>query len=227
MPEIQIVDVADIMPKESLPTFNSQVIETCLPYIKGLSEHFLYACDDMFFNAPVEKTFFFNSEGKPIVRLQSKISPKTLRKSQYARTIIHAQNVINQKYKKLYKHAPHHCIDAYTKTLFLDCIKEFQNEFDNTTFHKFRDEKSIQRAIILYRAIATKQAVMKLTKVFGICNTDSKCVAMNKPNKIKDLNNNSIKLFCINDDNRATMDDRKQFRQFLKQKFLDKSIYEE
>lgn len=226
LPKIKIVDVSEIMPKESLPTFNSQAIETCIPNIRGLSEHFLYACDDMFFNGPVEKSFFFDEENKPIVRLQSKISSKTLAKSQYARTIVTAQNKINKKFKKLYLHAPHHCIDAYTKTLFVKCINDFKEEFTSTMFHKFREENSIQRAIILYRALAKNDAKMRLTKLFNIINRDSKCIALTKPKKIKYLNNKSIKLFCINDDSHATKDERMQFKKFLENKFPSKSIYE-
>lgn len=227
LPEIKIINVSDIMPKESLPTFNSQAIETCLSYIKDLSEHFLYACDDMFFNAPVDKSFFFNLDGKPIVRLQSEISAKTCKKSQYARSIISAQNKVKEKYNKLYKQAPHHCIDSYTKTSFIDCINDFKNEFHNTTFHKFRQENSVQRAIILYRALANNQAVMRLTKPFGILTRDSKCIAVHSPKKIRYLKNKSIKLFCINDDNKATQSDRQVFKDFLEQKFWNKSIYEE
>ena len=57
-PKIRIMNQNDILPLESLPCYNSVIIEYFLYKIPGLSEHFLYANDDMFFNAPVSPDFF-------------------------------------------------------------------------------------------------------------------------------------------------------------------------
>lgn len=46
-----------------LPTYNSHAIETQLHHIDGLSEHFLYLNDDMFFGRPVTPNAFFLSNG--------------------------------------------------------------------------------------------------------------------------------------------------------------------
>ena len=58
-PKIKIVDHKNIMPKEVLPIFCSFAIEMFIDKIPDLSEHFLYANDDMFFTAPVKKSYFF------------------------------------------------------------------------------------------------------------------------------------------------------------------------
>ncbi|AQS41874.1 MAG: Hypothetical protein BHV28_11880 [Candidatus Tokpelaia hoelldobleri] len=47
------------------PTFNSLAIETVLWRIPGLSEHFIYGNDDVFFNAPVTPNDFFRN-GLPV-----------------------------------------------------------------------------------------------------------------------------------------------------------------
>ncbi|MBQ4155961.1 MAG: glycosyltransferase, partial [Clostridia bacterium] len=57
---IKIVNHDQILPKDVLPTFNSVAIETALHRIPDLAEHFLYANDDMFFGANVDKNFFFS-----------------------------------------------------------------------------------------------------------------------------------------------------------------------
>lgn len=46
-----------------LPTYNSHAIETQLHHIPGLSEHFLYLNDDMFFGRPTTPNAFFLSNG--------------------------------------------------------------------------------------------------------------------------------------------------------------------
>jgi hypothetical protein len=49
------------------PTFNSRVIEAAMWRIPGLSEHFIYANDDMFLNAPLSAENFFR-DGRPVLQ---------------------------------------------------------------------------------------------------------------------------------------------------------------
>ena len=48
---------------EDLPTHNSHAVEAQLHHIPGLSEHFLYSNDDMFFGRPVKPDLFFSPGG--------------------------------------------------------------------------------------------------------------------------------------------------------------------
>src|SRR5574344_661291 len=52
--KIKIVDHKEILPEDALPTFNSSAIETRITKIPNLSEHFLFANDDMMFFNEVE-----------------------------------------------------------------------------------------------------------------------------------------------------------------------------
>lgn len=88
-PKVSIVDHAEILPQKIIPVFNSAAIETALFNIPGLSEHFLYANDDMFFNRPLQPDFFFDPNGKPIVRLKK---VKEVH-NDYYRTVKNAQNL--------------------------------------------------------------------------------------------------------------------------------------
>lgn len=63
-PKLNIVKHEDIIPKEYLPTYNSNVIELYMYRIEGLSEHYVYFNDDMFLINKVLPEFFFR-EGKP------------------------------------------------------------------------------------------------------------------------------------------------------------------
>ncbi|MBQ9203662.1 MAG: capsule biosynthesis protein CapK [Prevotella sp.] len=58
---LELVEHADYIPQEMLPTFNSSVIEVFLNRIKGLSEQFVYFNDDMFLNAPVSPNYYFKN----------------------------------------------------------------------------------------------------------------------------------------------------------------------
>ena len=56
-----IVNHKDFIPKECLPTFNTNAIELNLHRIPNLSENFVYFNDDMFLMKPVKETDFFKN----------------------------------------------------------------------------------------------------------------------------------------------------------------------
>ena len=58
-------------PSDSLPTFNSHAIESNLHRIPGLSEHFIYLNDDIFFHRKTFVSDLFTHDGKPRVLLSS------------------------------------------------------------------------------------------------------------------------------------------------------------
>ena len=51
--QVTIIDHRELIPAESLPTFDSGHIESYIHRIPGLSERFFYFNDDVFFGAPV------------------------------------------------------------------------------------------------------------------------------------------------------------------------------
>lgn len=63
--KITIVDHTEIIDNKYLPVFNSSAIELNLYKIPGLSENFVYFNDDMFVNAPMKPSDFFDKKGLP------------------------------------------------------------------------------------------------------------------------------------------------------------------
>ena len=64
-PKLHIVNHSDFMPKEALPTFNSNAIELCIHKITGLAEQFVLFNDDLFVTKPVKPSDFF-IKGRPV-----------------------------------------------------------------------------------------------------------------------------------------------------------------
>ena len=60
-PKLSIVKHEDYIPKEYLPTFNSNTIELNLHRIRDLSEDFVYFNDDMFILRPMDVSAFFKN----------------------------------------------------------------------------------------------------------------------------------------------------------------------
>lgn len=211
-----------------MPLFNSCAIETRLPFIPGLSEYFLYANDDMFIWNPINKDFFFKDD-KVVCRFGKKIRNKAY-KHIYGYTISNAYNIIKSELGADIPYFPHHGIDAYKKSAFLECISRFQEKFDETLTHRFREFSDIQRIIILYYTIFKNQGIIEpmnynwfntlLNKTF-----DSEFYELNKRN-IKKIINSKAKLMCINNNRKTTDADRAIIKDFFEEKFSNKSSIE-
>lgn len=230
-PKITIVDHREILPPEALPCFNSRVIEYFMYRIPGLSEYFLYANDDMFVNANLLPSFFFGTDGFPIVRLQylpfQRIESKlknlmNIRANSYRKSIDNSIALIRKKFGKYYPGASHHNIDAYRKSDFAKVVEEvFKEEFQAIITHQFRTHKDIQRIIFSYYALAVGRAHLK----FATRKTSSR-IRLHKGNFQEYLNRYQSDLFCLNDSERANDEDRALVRPFLESLFSDKSQFE-
>ncbi len=69
--KVHVVLHSDFMPAKFLPTFNSTTIEMFLPNIQGLSEHFIYANDDIFPIGPLFPEDFFAEDGRIRINLRA------------------------------------------------------------------------------------------------------------------------------------------------------------
>ena len=166
-PKITIIQDADIMPHDALPTFNSVAIEMCLTNIPNLSEHFLLMNDDMFFNKKLSPLYFYTKTGHAKYRYSSshKFTPQELNKrSAYDQTIFMAQTAISKLFNKnFFKYAPSHGIDPYIKSSIKQCLKEptLRNQFQQQIRNKFRTCDEFQRVIFNLYDLATGRAVFK------------------------------------------------------------------
>ena len=144
-PKIEIVDHKDIFPLDALPVFNSMAIETRLPFIPGLSEHFIYMNDDMFINVPLTPDYFFKKDGTPIVYGTFDYKPEVwedLARNQnkmWAQTVIFSFDKMYEKFGvKNYGVFGTHTTSSYRKSDFMDALNVFKDEFSDMTYAKFR-----------------------------------------------------------------------------------------
>jgi hypothetical protein len=153
--KITVVDHKEIIQADRLPLFNANAIEMFLWKIPGLSEHFLYANDDMFFGKPAEPSFFFDENGNPIVIMkerrrkfkntddQAQVSTR-LYMVKAARTIKFAYKKLNKKFNLAFKHA----IEPIRRSYMEENFKDLEDNIMGTTITPFRDVNNIQRIIM-------------------------------------------------------------------------------
>ena len=230
-PKVRIVDHKEIMPEICLPCFNSAVIEHFLYNIPGLSEHFLYANDDMFVNRPVKPDDFFAQDGLPIVRFnrrplrkftlwfKEKVQRRAL--SNYVQTIRRSAEMVEKKYGIYYGGKTHHNIDAYLKSDYQHAAQVFDSEIKATFANHVRSASDVQRNIYSYVALAEKRAHLHY-----VTQRTSFRFHIHRENHYKKLERYNPMLFCMNDSEFATDEDRKRMADFLSLRFPDKSQFE-
>lgn len=231
-PKVQIVDHTEIMPEESLPCFNSCLIEHYLYRIPGLAEHFLYSNDDMFINKNVTISDFFTSEGFPIIRLAYKpflkirwfwrehIRKKPLKN--YSKKIALTLDLVYEKYGIYYSAMPHHNIDAYLRSDLQKIAEEvMRDEFNSSIKHHMRSNDDVQRSVFSYVALAEKRGLVRY-----VSNTESMYVKIHKIKYYQKLVQYNPLFFCMNDSEYVTNDDRVMMKIYLEKRFPKKSLFE-
>ena len=231
-PRIRIVDHKEILPEKALPTFNSRVIEHNLYRIPDLSEHFLYANDDMFFNRPVGPADFFEKDGYPIVRLNRrpfrklslKLKEKLLGKpiSNYNKAIQRAAELVESRFGIYFGSKTHHNIDAYCKSTYRHIREDlFKKEIEPTMVNHVRSENDVQRNIYTYVAIAEKKAHRSY-----VSRKTSFRLHIDNPKHFGKLDRVNPMLFCMNDSQYATPADRERVKKYLHRRFPHPSEFE-
>ena len=231
-PKIKIIDHKEILPAESLPCFNSNVLEHFLCKISNLSEYFILSNDDTFFNKIVSPTTFFGKDGYPIIRLTRKpfrrfrwfLREKIFKNPHklYSKALFNAAELVKQKFGFFYNGLPHHNIDSYLKS---DCIRVgeqiFKNEIDHTKMNHIRNANDIQRIVYSYVALAEKRGHLRY-----VSNDESLHIHIQKDRHFEKLKKFNPTFFCMNDTEYANDNDRMKLKVWLSTRFPEKSEFE-
>lgn len=239
-PRLRIVYHSDFMPQSCLPTFNSGSIEYGIARIPGLSEHFLFSNDDMFFSAHVSPDFFYGKDGYPIFRyMDSTIDVDSCSSSSYylirlanAYRFIRDNVGIRADLAKAFGRLPHHNVDAYLKSDILAFLDKFPDAVSKTMHQRFRHPAQLQRTAFSAYALAIGHGHFRRTKrpwyetMLGMPHRDSYYIPLERKSIERDMARIRPKLFCMNDNDKATDADRMAGRNFLEKMFPDPSSFE-
>ncbi|MCM1530956.1 MAG: stealth family protein [Ruminococcus flavefaciens] len=230
-PKVQIVDISDILPAQSLPCFNSNIIEHFLYRIPDLSEHFLYANDDMFLNRPVSPSTFYTPEGLPIMRLYRRRFRKLflyyrthiLKKNleHYIQAIKNSAVIVKRKYGRYFNSKPHHNIDAFLKSDYMDTANIFKEDISSTLSNHLRSTNDVQRIIYTYAALAKKRA-----KLQYVSQKTSFRFPIHKHELYQEIEKYNPTFFCMNDSQFASDSDGIRAAEYLQHRFPEKSKFE-
>lgn len=146
--KVRVVLHKEIIPAEYLPTFNSCVIETHIPYIKDLSEEFLYFNDDMFPLNPADPELFYK-EGRPQLWLiEHDISgTNNMYRKQCLNSLNYAKTALGQREGSVYYNPPH-WPHPMLKSQCLEVLEKMQERYRNQV-SVLRTERNINQYLFL------------------------------------------------------------------------------
>jgi hypothetical protein len=210
--DIVLIDQEDIVPE---PVFNSHAIETQLDKIPGLSNYFIYACDDMYFFSEMKKDDFFIN-GKALLTSHS----RKLTKNKSLHSHAWQNNLKLLTEQNINTIRPFHHLIMLHRDSFNIARKLFSKEWKETSLSKFRNEKDIHPVGLVLNIMNEKGT--GVFKENGILSTDFSIGNLHWKNKLKrnwfilTKQLQKSKLLCLNDN---TTSYKKKIDDWIKNKF--------
>jgi UDP-glucose 4-epimerase len=184
-----------------LPTHNSQAVESQLQHIPGLSEHFLYSNDDMFFGRPVQPSTFFSAGGvTKFIEAQTRIG---LGDSEPGRSGFENSARVNrrllwERFGGVITRHLEHAATPLRKSILFELEREFPDDFARTQKSQFRSgtDISVTNSLFHYYALLTGRAVQQESARVRYVDTTARSGLAMLPAMLK---NRSDDFFCLND----------------------------
>ena len=201
-PRVTIVRSEDFFPDLSvLPTHNSHAIESQLHHITGLSEHFLYSNDDMFFGRPVTPDMFFSPGGlTKFIEATTRIGlgDSNPERSGFENAARVNRRLLQDRFGRLTTRHLEHAATPLRKSVMAELETEFAEDFRRTSASAFRSatDISVTNSLYHYYALMSGRAVVQThAKVKYVDTTTYE--GLRSLNQL--LKRRSHDFFCLND----------------------------
>lgn len=164
-PKVTIVRSEEFFSDPSvLPTHNSQAVECQLHHIDGLSEHFLYSNDDMFFGRPVGPEMFFTPGGiTKFIEADTRIGlgENDAERSGFENAARVNRKLLWERFGRITTRHLEHTAAPLRRSVVARMEHEFPSEFAKTAASRFRaaDNISVTNSFYHYYALLTGRAV--------------------------------------------------------------------
>jgi len=150
----------------ALPTHNSHAIESQLHHIEGLSEHFLYSNDDMFFGRAVRPDMFFSPGGvSRFIEATTRIGlgePNASR-SGFENAARVNRALLRSRFGRVTTRHLEHAATPLRRSVLDELEREFPDDFARTAASAFRSSTdiSVTNSLYHYYALMTGRAVVQ------------------------------------------------------------------
>lgn len=201
-PRVTIVRSEDFFLDPSvLPTHNSHAIEAQLHHIDGLSEHFLYSNDDMFFGRPVTPDMFFSPGGlTKFIEATTRIGlgGTTTSRSGFENAARVNRQLLATKFGRITTRHLEHAATPLRRSVLLELEQQFPEEFRRTSASRFRSatDISVTNSLYHYFALMSGRAVVQTGARVRYVDTTLRTELRDLRRLLK---RRSVDFFCLND----------------------------
>ena len=201
-PRVTIVPSEEFFADPSvLPTHNSQAVESQLHNIPGLSEHFLYSNDDMFFGRAVSPDMFFSPGGvTKFIEATTRIGmgESNLARSGFENAARVNRRLIQERFGRTITRHLEHTPTPLRKSVMQQLEAEFPEDFRRTAASTFRSatDISVTNSLYHYYAWVTGRAVAQTDATVRYVDTTMRAGLAEMTTLLKRRN---IDMFCLND----------------------------
>ncbi|MGV8877246.1 MAG: stealth family protein [Rhodoglobus sp.] len=186
---------------DDLPTHNSHAVESQLHKIPGLSEHFLYSNDDMFFGRPVSAAAFFTPGGvSKFIEARTRIGlgQSSIERSGFENAARVNRKLLQQKFGATITRHLEHAATPLRVSVMQELEREFPDDFARTSASAFRQatDISVTNSLYHYYALLSGKAIVQADAKVKYIDT----TAMEGLRKMRSLlRKRSSDFFCLND----------------------------
>ena len=214
-PRIRVVAHSDIFPDlSSLPTFNSNAIETTLHRIPGLADHFIYFNDDFFVGRPCTIGDFIDDTGHHRLFVERELGLPFDMADQnglwhaWAFTVSLLQGLVEEN---AVWRVPSHTPQLYSRDALAALEKKWLTEFDATRRHRFRSPFDVIIRVLYTYAHQITRPNSRITpsksksKIVSLSKEDYAFAMLGHPDQdyfsvLAEILLRSPRFFCLNDD---------------------------
>ena len=191
-----------------LPTHNSQAVECQLHHIPGLSEHFLYSNDDMFFGRPVGPDMFFSPGGiSMFIEADTRIGlgHNDDDRSGFENAARVNRRLLQERFGLMTTRHLEHAATPLRKSVMAEMEVEFAADFAATAASTFRASSniSVTNSLYHYYTLMSGRSVVQKSATVKYVDTTVKD-GLRQMNSL--LENRSMDFFCLNDGSAPEID---------------------
>jgi hypothetical protein len=184
-----------------LPTHNSQAVESQLHHIEGLSEHFLYSNDDMFFGRPVAPSMFFSPGSvTKFIEADTRIGLglNNPERSGFENAARVNRRLLQQRFGRVTTRHLEHTAAPLRRSVMYELEHEFADEFSATAASPFRAKEniSVTNSLYHYYSLMTGRAIVQENARVSYVDTT---MVSGLASLSELLKKRSYDFFCLND----------------------------
>ena len=214
-----------------LPTHNSHAVESQLHRIEGLSEHFIYSNDDMFFGRPVRPDMFFSPGGiTKFIEATTRIGlgEPNAERSGFENAARVNRALLQRRFGRITTRHLEHAATPLRRSVMAQLEQEFPEDFARTAASAFRSSSdiSVTNSLYHYYALMTGRAVVQTEASVRYVETTLANAAEEMDGILK---HRDYDFFCLNDGSRPEISVVKRTRNvrvFLERYFSIPAVWE-